>query len=386
MRAFVGGRVLTPGQGVIEAGTVLVDGDRIVAVGATVAVPEGAEVVRCEGKWVTPGLIDAHSHLGVYGEPGVWANQDGNELTSPVTPHLRGIDSLNPNDPAIAVARAAGVTTVCTGPGGYSIVAGTAVAIKLAGRTVEEMVLPGTETMKMALGENPKKTYGEGKKQMPSTRMGSAAVLREALVTAQNYLTRMDAAGSGGASPERDLRWEALGRLLRGEIKARIHAHRADDILTAIRVAEEFGFECSLQHATEGYLIADILAAKGIACVVGPLLSEPSKMELTKITLANPGRLARAGVKVALMCDSSANTRWLPLHAGIAVREGMPEEDAWRAITINAAEILGVADRVGSLEAGKDADLVVWDGHPMHTMSRVERVLIGGRQVHPGGD
>jgi len=388
LKAITGGKVVTITHGIIENGTVLFDGGKIVAAGAGLGIPEGAEVIDAQGKWVTPGLIDAHSHIGLFGEPSVWANVDGNEITNPVTPQLRGMDALNPEDPAFPIVLAAGVTSVFTGPGSANIVGGTGMVIKTVGRTAEEMLIPGTEAMKMALGENPKRCYGEGKKQMPATRMGNAAVLREALIQAQNYLNKIEntkAEATDGKKPkllERDLKSEMLAKVVKGEMMARIHAHRADDILTAIRVAEEFGLKFAIEHATEGYKIADILAQKKVPCTIGPLLMQQSKMELTQVSLANPGILAKAGVKIAIQCDTSSGTRWLALHAGLACREGMPEEEAWKAITINSAEIIGVADRVGSLDAGKDADIAIWNGHPMSTFTKCETVFVNGEKVY----
>ncbi|HHY35965.1 MAG TPA: amidohydrolase [Firmicutes bacterium] len=391
MLAITNAKIYTITKGVIPRGTVLVEGGRIREVGPNVPVPKDAKVIDAAGKTVTPGLIDAHSHLAVFGEPSVWANADGNEMTNPITPQLRAIDALNPQDPAIRDVLSGGVTTVYTGPGSANIIGGTGIAIKLRGRTAEEMVIPGTEGMKMALGENPKRVYGEMKKQYPATRMANAAALREALVNAQNYIKKLEKSrekrekdnGKDGNSkePDRDLKMEALARVLRREIKARIHAHRLDDIMTAIRIAEEFNLDFVIEHATEGYLIADILAHKGVPCTVGPLLMSRAKMELLQVSLANPGILAKAGVKVAIQCDTTTNTRWLALHAGIAVREGMPEDAAWRSITINPAEILGIDSRLGSIEPGKDADLVIWSGHPFETLTVAEKVFIEGELV-----
>lgn len=391
MLAITNAKIYTITKGVIPRGTVLIEGGRIKEVGPDVVIPKDAEVIDATGKTVTPGLIDAHSHLAVFGEPSVWANADGNEMTNPITPQLRAIDALNPQDPAIRDVLSGGVTTVYTGPGSANIIGGTGIAIKLRGRTAEEMIIPGTEGMKMALGENPKRVYGEMKKQYPATRMANAAALREALVNAQNYMKKLERSrekrekdnGKDGNSkePDRDLKMEALARVLRREIKARIHAHRLDDIMTAIRIAEEFNLDFVIEHATEGYLIADILARKGVPCTVGPLLMSRAKMELLQVSLANPGILAKAGVKVALQCDTTTNTRWLALHAGIAVREGMPEDAAWRSITINPAEILGIDSRLGSIEPGKDADLVIWSGHPFETMTVAEKVFIEGELV-----
>jgi len=383
--AIRGAKIYTITQGIIENGVLLIEDGKIKAVGQGLGIPEGAQVIDAKGKVVTPGLIDAHSHLAVFGEPSVWANADGNETSDPVTPQLRGIDSLNPQDPAIQDVLTGGVTAVYTGPGSANIVGGTGFVMKLRGKTAEEMVIPGTEGMKMALGENPKRVYGDMQKKSPRTRMANAAVLREALLRAQNYVNKLEKAkekkeaGETASLPDRDLKMEALAKVLKREMKARIHAHRADDIMTAIRVAEEFGLDFVIEHATEGYLIADILAEKKVPCTVGPLLMSRSKMELLNVTLKNPGILAKSGVKVAIQCDTTTNTRWLGLHAGLAVREGMPVEEGLRAITINPAEILGIAGRMGSIEPGKDADLVIWNGHPFESLTVAEKVFIDGK-------
>ncbi len=379
MLAIVNGKLYTITGGVIEEGTVLIEGSKIKAVGKGIEIPEGTEVIDAKGKVVTPGLIDAHSHLAIFGEPSVWATADGNEMSDPITPQIRGIDSLNPQDPAIPDVVAGGVTCVYTGPGSANIIGGTGFAMKLRGKTAEEMIIPGTEGMKMALGENPKRVYGEMQKKFPKTRMGNAACLREALQKAKNYMEKCEKAKE---KPDVDLKLEALAKVLKREMKARIHAHRADDIMTAIRVLEEFGVEYVIEHCTEGFMIADVLAAKKVQATVGPLLMGRGKMEIINTTLANPGVLAKAGVKVAIQCDGSADTKWLAMHAGLAVREGMCPVEALRAITITSAEILGIADRVGSLEAGKDADVAIWNGHPFSTLTVAERVFIEGKQVH----
>jgi imidazolonepropionase-like amidohydrolase len=393
MIAITNGRLLTITQGIIESGTLIIDGSKIAVVGHNLPIPMGAEVIDAAGKWVLPGLIDAHSHLSLYGEPSVWAHMDINETTSPNTAQLRAIDALNPDDPAFADVRSAGITAVYTGPGSANVIGGTGMAIKTYGRTPEEMVISGTEGMKIALGENPKRVYGESKKQYPATRMGNAAVLREALVAAQNYLEKIAQAVTEAAKedkplkmPERDLKMEALGKVLRREMKVRIHCHRKDDILTAIRIAEEFNLDYVIEHCTEGYKIADVLGAKRVRATVGPLLMSREKMELSDVNLQNPGILARAGVKVAIQMDAASETKWLPLHAGIAVREGMEEVEAFRAITINAAEIIGVADRMGSLEPGKDADIAIFSGHPFYTYTVCEKTFINGKLVYKRND
>lgn len=387
MIAIRGGKILTITNGVIEDGVILIENGKIAAIGKDVAIPEGAEVIDAAGKTVMPGLIDAHSHISLFGEPGVPATMDGNEMTNPVTAQVRGLDALNPYDPAIPIVRSAGFTTLYTGPGSANVIGGTGMAIKLCGRTAEEMVIPGTEAMKMALGENPKRVYGQGHKKAPSTRMAVASVLREALIEAQNYLNKIERAKEEAGDkpakmPDRNLKLEMIGKVLKREYKARIHCHRADDLMTAIRICEEFNLDYSLEHATEGYKIADILAEKGVTCVVGPLLMGPSKHELWEVKLENPGILVKAGVRVCLQADTSSGTRWLPIHAGLAIKHGMPEEEAFKGVTIYSAELLGIADRVGSLEVGKDADIAIFNGHPFCNMSRCELTMIEGKVYH----
>lgn len=396
--AITGGRVVTVTAATIDGGAVIIEGGRIRAVGAGLRVPTGARVFDASGMWVMPGLIDSHSHLGLLGDPGVWANDELNEATEPVTAHLRGQDGFNPDDPALAEAVKAGITAAFTGPGSANVIGGTGFAFKLRGGTLAEMAIAGSEAMKMALGENPKRLHGQSSaKRSPATRMGNAAVLREALVKAQNHAARLkwregqvggartgtDGAGSTGAvvEPEpvgRDLGLEALGRVVGGQMRARIHAHRADDILTALRIAEEFGLDAVIEHCTEGYKVAAEVARRGVMCTVGPFFSDRTKMELKDERLSNAAALVRAGVRVALQMDGAAQTAFLPLCAGVAVREGMPEEDALRAVTINAAAVIGAADRLGSLEPGKDADIAIFDGHPFCTFTRCMATIIDG--------
>ena len=399
MIAITNGKVMTITQGTLERGTVLVEDGRIVAVGEEIEIPAGAEVYDATGKVVMPGLIDAHCHVGLFPDGIGWEYSDGNEMTDPITPHLRALDAVHPEDPAFKELVAAGVTTVLTGPGSGNLIGGQWVCLKTAPKpSVEQMVLLEPAGMKMALGENPKRVYGEQKKA-PSTRMGNAAALRTALVDAQNYLEKWrryeadladyqakveaeDEDAEEPKPPERDLKLEALGKVLRREMKARVHAHRADDMLTAIRIAEEFDLDLTLEHATEGYKIADILAEKGIPVTAGPILFSRVKYELKNMTPKNPGLMAKAGVKVAIQTDEMSAVKYLTINAALAMREGMTEEEALKAITINPAEIIGVADRVGSLEAGKDADLVVFSGHPFDYRSVAELVLVDGQVAY----
>ena len=399
MIAIVNGKVLTITQGTLDPGTVLVEGGRIVAIGEELIIPEDAEIYDAAGKVVMPGLIDPHCHVGLWPEGIGWEHSDGNEMTDPITPHLRALDAVHPEDDAFPELVAAGVTTVLTGPGSGNLIGGQSVCLKTMPRpSVEEMVLLEPAGMKMALGENPKRVYGAQKKA-PSTRMANAAALRAALVDAQNYLDkwqrheeeveRYQAKVQAGDEevdppkpPERDLKLEALGRVLRREMKARVHAHRADDMLTAIRIAEEFGLDLTLEHATEGYKIADVLAAKGIPVTAGPILFSRGKYELRRMTPRNPGLMAKAGVKVAIQTDEMSAVKYLTINAALAAREGMPESEALKAITLHPAEIIGVQDRIGSLEAGKDADIVVFSGHPFDYRTVADLVLIDGQVVY----
>ncbi|MGD8597422.1 MAG: amidohydrolase [Anaerolineae bacterium] len=402
MIALVNGRVLTISQGVLDPGTVLIEGGRIVAVGQELDLPEDAERYDATGKTVMPGLIDAHCHVGLFPDGIGWEYADGNEMTDPITPHLRALDAVHPETDVFQELVEAGVTTVLTGPGSGNLIGGQSVCLKTAPKPrVEDMVLMEPAGMKMALGENPRRVYGEQKK-MPSTRMGNAALIRAALVDAQNYLDKWaryeqeqaeyqakieagdEPLGAVDAPkrPERDLKLEALGRVLRREMKARVHAHRADDMLTAIRIAEEFNLDLTLEHATEGYKIAETLAAKGIPVTAGPILFSRVKYELKEMTPKNPGLMAKAGVKVAIQTDEMSAVKYLTINAALAVREGMAEEEALKAITLHAAEIIGVDDLVGSLEVGKDADIVVFDGHPFDYRTRVDLVLVNGQVAY----
>jgi len=380
--AVKNGKILTITNGIIENGTILIEDGIIKGFGdSTLNIPSGCEVIDACGNWVTPGFIDAHAHIGLFGEPSIPATADGNEKTGPIQSALRGIDSLNPDDPAFPQVVSAGVTTVYTGPGSSNIVGGTGFAMKTCGRTVYDMVIPGTEAMKFALGENPKRNYQE-RKQLPSTRMGNAAALRMAFIKASDYLNKIECAKKEGKPlPDRDLGLEALGKVLKREMKARIHCHRADDIMTAIRVAEEFNLDFTLEHCTEGYHVADIIAEKKIPCVIGPLLMGPAKQELWDVRMTTPAVMVEAGVKIAIMVDASSATKYLPVHTGLAVRYGMAEEDAFKAITINAAEIIGLADRLGSIDIGKDADIVIWDGHPLSNFTKTKIVIVNGEIV-----
>lgn len=384
MLAIVNGELWTVAHGRFKSGTVLVDGGRITAVGKRVPLPEGTEVIDVRGRIVTPGLVDAHTHLGISEEGIGFEGADYNEKSDPVTPYLRALDGINPEEMGLADAVAGGVTACMIAPGSANVIGGQVVAIKTRGTVIDRMVLRHPAGVKVAFGENPKRVYHEQKKS-PQTRMGTAGLLRKALAEAKGYAARRtgsgDGEGSAAAAP--DLGLEALVGVLERRYPLRAHAHRADDIMTAVRVAEEFGVELVVDHATEGHKIAAELAARGIPAVVGPLLASRSKYELRDRTLETPRLLYEAGVRFALMTDHPVvPIQFLPLCAGLAVRAGLPDAEAFRAITLSAAEIMGLADRLGSLTAGKDADLVVWSGDPLEVRSRPLLVLCDGEQVH----
>lgn len=382
--AITGGHVV-PVDGEPFDGTVLISGRRISALGPDVAVPADATVVDATGKWVLPGFVDAHTHLGVHEEAEGWAGQDTNEMTDPVTAGVRALDAINPAELGFGDALTGGVTTAGVNPGSGNPIGGLCVAIHTHGRTVDDMVLRSPAGLKSALGENPKRVYGD-KKVTPSTRLGTAAVIRGAFVDAQNYQAKL-------TDPEqkspvaRDLKLEALASVLNREIPWRQHSHRADDIATAVRIAEEFGYQLVLDHGTEAHLVADLLAEKGIPVLIGPLFTSRSKVELRNRSIANPGRLAKAGVEISIITDHPV----VPIHflvhqATLAIKEGLDRETALRAITINPAKVLGIDEQVGSLTAGKLADVVLWSGDPLDVMQRALSVYIAGREVYRWDD
>jgi imidazolonepropionase-like amidohydrolase len=378
MLAIVNGELWTVARGRIKDGTVLVDQGKIVAVGERLPLPEGTEVLDAGGRIVTPGLIDAHTHLGISEEGIGFEGADYNEKSEPLTPYLRALDGINPEEMGLADAVEGGVTACTVAPGSANVVGGTVVAIKTRGTVVDRMVLRQPAGVKVAFGENPKRVYHEQKKS-PQTRMGTAGLLRKALLDARTYAMKRRGAVESGEAPSPDLGLEVLVGVLERRYPLRAHAHRADDIMTALRVAEEFGVEIVIEHCTEGHKIARELAERGVPAIVGPLLSSRSKYELRDRSLATPLALHEAGVHFALMTDHPViPVQFLPLCAGLAVREGLPEEAAFRAITLSAAEIMGLADRLGSLEAGKNADLVVWSGHPLEVRTRTDVVLCDG--------
>lgn len=377
--AIAGGTLITMTGENYYPGTLLINKGKIVAVGLKVELEPETEVIDATGKIIMPGLVDAHCHLGIAEEIYRVEGDDTNEHTDPVTPHLRALDAINPQDQGFHDAILGGVTTVGVGPGSANVIGGEHVVMKTWGRVIDRMLLRQPAGMKVAFGENPKRIYGEQKK-MPATRMGTAALLRENLVKAQNYRAKLLAQGL----VERDLKMEALVKVLNREMPLRAHAHRADDILTAIRIAEEFGVDLIIEHCTEGHLIVEELVSRRLPCVIGPTLISRAKVELKERTFKTPGVLASAGIPVALMTDHPViPIQYLALCGALAVKEGMDEESAMRAITVDAAKILGVADRIGSLEPGKDADFIILSGPLFDVRSRVEAVYVNGENVLP---
>lgn len=353
---------------------------KIAAIAPALTPSDGEEIFEAEGLRVYPGLIDAHTHIGLddygIGSPG----QDYNEYNDPVTPQLRAVDSFYPHDLAIPHALRAGVTTVCAGPGSSNVLGGTFVAVKLWGNCVDDMLVKESAAMKCAFGENPKRCYAS---KGVSARMTVAAKLRETLFKAREYMEKLDAAGDDASKrPGFDIKYEALLPVLRGEIPLKAHAHRADDICTAIRIAKEFGVKLTIEHCTEGHLIVDELVRAGYPVAIGPSLTSASKSELLYKTFATPGILAKAGLSVSIITDAPVIPQeYLPLCAGLAVKAGMDPFDALCAITINPAKHIGIEDRVGSIEVGKDADLVLAADDIMLAATAPEAVILNGVRV-----
>lgn len=379
------GNVMTM-AGPAFVGDVAIENGKIVAVGQSLSYSD-AEVRDVTGMTVMPGIVDPHCHIGMWEDAMGFEGADGNECTNPITPELRAIDAINPYDRCFEEAAAGGVTTCVTGPGSANVIGGQFVAIKTYGDSVDDMVLRFPVAVKAAFGENPKRVY-DGKNQTPSTRMATAALMRKALIEAQEYNEKLERGKADPEKmPERNLGKEILARVIRRELPMKIHAHRADDILTAIRICREFKLRYTLDHCTEGYLITDKLKeALGEDCegiIVGPLLTDRSKIELKNLSFKAPKVLEKAGIEYAMMTDHPVTPeQYLPICTAIAVREGASEEGALKAITINAAKITGIADRVGSIEVGKDADIAVFSGHPFDFRSRCVLTLVNGKVAH----
>ncbi|RGE03452.1 amidohydrolase [Desulfotomaculum sp. OF05-3] len=358
---------------------ILIDGGKIVKIGKGLSA-DGAEVIDATGLHVYPGFVEAHCHIGLDGYGIGYEGHDYNELNDPVTPQVQAIDGINPFDPCMKMAAKAGVTCFATGPGSSNSIGGTFAAIKPVGTRVDNMIVKFPIAMKCAFGENPKRCY---QKQGISSRMTNAAKIREALNKAKVYKAKIEAAGDDASKlPAYDQKSEALIPVLNHEIPLKAHAHQANDIFTAIRIAKEFGVGLTLEHVTEGHMIVDELAKENLPLAVGPTFGHASKFELQNKTWETPGILAKAGCHVSIITDAPVTPlHYLPLCAGLAIKAGMDEYEALRAVTINPAEHIGIADRVGSLEEGKDADVVIVDGCPFDVTGVIKHVLINGEEV-----
>ena len=382
---IINGVVHTMDGPVIENGYVALAGNKITRVGPMEDCPASweGEVLDAQGGHVCPGFIDAHCHLGMFGDALGFESDDGNEETDPCTPQLRAIDAVNPLDRCFAEARGAGVTTVLTGPGSANPISGQFAALKTDGRWVDAMVARAPAAMKLALGENPKQVYHD-RDETPVTRMATAAIIRENLRKAVEYGEKMDRAAQDEDAdpPDYDAKLEALLPVVRGELPVHIHAHRADDIATGVRIAREFQLKCVIVHGTEGHLLPELLAQAGVPVITGPSLGDRSKPELANMTLENPALLQRAGVDVAICTDHpEVPVQYLPLCAALAVKGGMDQESALAAITIGAARIAGLEEGLGSLTPGKEGDVVVTSRHPLELLGEVRAVLLGGRRI-----
>jgi imidazolonepropionase-like amidohydrolase len=381
------GKILTMAGPVFDPGCVLITGDKIAKIAKSIEPEDdGATVIDAEGLWVMPGMIDAHSHIGILEEKKGLEGDDCNEATEPVTPYLKAIDAINPMDPAFHNAIRAGITSVMAGPGSSNVVGGQFAFIKTHGRRIEDMAVLEPAAMKVAFGENPKTSYG-GKNLMPSTRMTIGAMLREELAGAKRYQRKKQAALDAGEDFEEDVRQECWLPVLERQIPLKAHVHRTDDILTAIRIAKAFGLRLTLDHCTEGHLIAGEIKESGFPAIVGPSLASRNKIEVQYMEFKTSGVLHKAGVRVAITTDHPVSLiQSLPLCAGLAAKEGLGIEEALKAVTINAAAICGVAGRLGSIEEGKDADIAIFDGNPVQTLTNCLYTIIDGEVVYRAGD
>jgi len=368
-----------------ENGYIYIEGSIIKETGPMANCPNDTDIIDAKGRYVMPGFVDAHTHIGLFEDSVGFEGDDGNETTDPVTPQLRAIDGIYHADRSFDEARQWGVTTVVCGPGSSNVICGQFAALKTYGRSVDEMVFKQPCALKVAFGENPKSVHQE-KNRTPSTRMSTAAILREQLYKAKEYMDNWEEYRKNPDEkdkPEFDIRLEALIPVLKRELIMKVHAHRADDILTALRIAGEFNLDITIDHCTEGHIIADILKQKNVKVILGPLLTDRSKIELRNQSIEAPAILSREGIPVAIMTDHPCvPIQHLLLSASVAVREGMAEEDALKAITINAARAAGIDDRVGSLEPGKDADIVIFSGYPFDYKTKVDMTIINGKVVY----
>lgn len=384
MKLIKNALIYTMAGEIIENGSILIEEGRIKEVGRNIEEPKDVEIIDAGGKMVMPGFIEAHSHIGLKEDSIGFEGIDHNEAVDPITPHMRAMDGVNPMDITFKEALAAGVTTAQASPGSANVIGGSTAVIKLSGHRIDDMVIKEPAAMKIAFGENPKRVYNEQRKT-PVTRMGIAGVLREALIKARTYMEKKEAAGGDiTKEPSFDMKSEALIPVLKKEIPLKAHAHRADDIFTAIRIAREFDLDLTIDHCTDGSAIAEDLAREGYPAIVGPSLGHRTKFELKTKSFSTAKLLIELGLKVAITTDSPViPLHHLPLCAGLVYGEGLDEMEALKAITINPAEIMGLGDRIGSIEVGKDADIIILDGHPLKDLDfKVDYTIIDGEVVY----
>lgn len=386
---IIGGRIKTMAGADVEDGYLRIADGKIAEIGkrdeGNVHPASHERVLEVPGGLIMPGIIEAHCHMGITEEKKGMEGDDCNETVNPITPYLRAIDAINTMDAAFDDAVRAGITSAMIGPGSSNVVGGQFAFLKTKGRRADDLVVKAPAAMKVAFGENPKVNYsGQGKS--PSTRMAIAGMLRQELVRAVDYAGRKKAAEESGETFQPDFALEAWLPVLNGEIPLKAHVHRADDIFTAIRIAKEFHLRMTLDHCSEGHLIAEELAAEGYPAIVGPDLASRNKIEVQNMAFKTVGILNRAGLLTAITTDHPVSLiASLPLCAGLAVKAGLPLEEGYRAITINAAKICGVADRVGSLEVGKDADVAIFTGNPMEVFTETLYTIIDGNVVYEAG-
>ena len=379
MRLIKNGRILTMADKDYDRGCLLIDGGKIVQIAEHIDETPEMEVIDAKGGWVMPGIIEAHCHVGITEEKKGIEGDDCNEMTNPVTPYLRAIDGINTLDAAFDDAVRAGITCIMVGPGSANVVGGQFAVMKTKGRVIDEIILKAPAAMKVAFGENPKREYG-GQQKTPCTRMAIAALLREELFKAKQYLDQKE---SKAKDFELDFKLEPWIPVLKKEIPLKAHVHRADDILTAIRIAKEYDLKMTLDHCSEGYLIPEEVARSGYAAIVGPALTTRNKIEVQNVSFKTPGIIAKEGTLIAITTDHPViPVQYLPKCAGFAVRDGLSLEEGLKAITINAAKICGVENRVGSLEVGKDADIAIFDDNPMQTLTHTLYTFINGEVAY----
>ncbi|OIJ12307.1 amidohydrolase [Anaerobacillus arseniciselenatis] len=375
MQAYINATIIVGNGEVLKEGTLLVESDKIKEVGLNIDIPDNAEVFDLTGKTITPGIIDVHTHLGVHEEGIGPAGADFNEITSASTPYVRALDGINPMEKGFEVARQSGVTTVQILPGSANVIGGEIITVKTVGTIVDEMIVKSPSGMKAAFGENPKRVHGE---KTAKTRMGVAAVFRQEFIKAQNYLQKLE----NGENVPRDLGLENLVKVLKKEIPLRAHAHRADDIVTLLRLVKEFDIDVTIEHCTEGHKIADYIKKHDVIVAVGPTMSSRSKVENADKGWHTLLALEEVGVPFAITTDHPVvGIEYLITSVAQAVKNGLNEASAWKSVTLNAAKHIGIEDRLGSLEKGKDADLVIWSSHPFDVTANVEKTIIDGEVV-----